>query len=159
MNEFITKLKSMKGLPIILLAALVGIVLIIIGSLNEADKNQKTQEKDITVMDGENSDEYAKSLESRLEELISKINGAGKVSVMVTLKSSGEYQYAQDKIGSGSEYVINEGSPVLLRLDYPGIAGIAVISENKNISESLKLELINMLSALLGISSNRIYVC
>ena len=155
MEDFITKVKSIRGLPYILLAALAGVILLVIGNTAVEKKQPPVQTESIT---GEAEREYAASLEERIEKLLSGMRDVGEVNVMVTLKSGNEYLYAQDTKNGGSEYVINDGLPVLLRQNYPAVAGVAVIVKNGKAGDTVRLEITEMLSALLGIPANRIYV-
>ena len=54
--------------------------------------------------------QYARSLEERLEQMISSVDGAGQSRVMITLQNGGEYVYAiEDSISTDSSVSTDSG--------------------------------------------------
>ncbi len=86
--KFFQKLKSIKHIEIIVAVVLGAIVLLIYFSTFSSGKSNNT------AYESTSTTEYAAMLESKLENVISQINGAGTVSVIVTLSSGPEYIYA-----------------------------------------------------------------
>lgn len=110
----------------LLIGLLTGVLLLIIVWPTGGDKNQ-TEEIPMPeeLPETSPSDIYTKEMEQRLEELLSQVEGVGRVSVMVTWKSSSEkvvekdveeslentvYREAED--GSRTPYVVKEIKPV-----------------------------------------------
>ncbi len=151
--------------------------------ITEGQENPKGQETltDKTLEITE--DTYEKLLEERLEEILSYVEGAGKIKVMVTLKASGEKiilkesPYTkntvneQDKEGgtrntidlSQSENVVyleENGAkvPYLIQEMAPEIEGILVIAQGAD-SESVKKELNAAIAALFDLQSHKIKIC
>ena len=145
-------LSDKKGRYLILgLIILIGIVFVLIG---KEDKTTESQNKDGVVL----ALEYKAELERTAAYMCSTISGVEAASVNITLDGSMSCIYAKNSEGSyGGTYFSSGGEPLLLKYDYPEIVGCAVIC-NRNITDKARLELTSMLSAYLGISSNKIYV-
>ena len=123
------------------------------------------------------------SLEDRLEYILTKIEGAGRVEVLITYKSGRELIVAQQvneentetnetaKVGderiikSGikeSVYVLIENSdgsetPLVLKEEEPEIEGVIIVAEGGN-NILVKNSLINATEAALGVSTHKIQV-
>lgn len=160
-EEFIKFLKRDKKITAIICLGLAGIFLLTMSEL-VPQKSTKTEKKE-TVSDI--SDSYEADLEKRLTSIVSSINGAGRTQVMVTLASGDENVYAvKEKSSDGSrerEYiVIDDGSSesgLLLKVVEPEIRGVAVVCEGAD-SANVRQEIVSTVSAVLGISSNRISI-
>ncbi|MBQ7475224.1 MAG: hypothetical protein IJS78_04820 [Clostridia bacterium] len=113
---------------------------------------------------------YTESLEKRIEELCRASEGIRDVSVLLTLESGSEYVYAantvEKKDGEGEasgtrEYLIvtdDSGSgPVRVTEIYPKVRGVAVVCTGGD-RPDVKARITTLLSAALGVPSNRITV-
>lgn len=104
---------------------------------------------------------YSEELEKRVEELILEMESVDKVSVLITLESSGETVYAQNQNTDSFEYVIysNKEGEMGLKLKEinPTVRGVAVVCTNGD-NIAVKEKIISMLSSVLGIPTNRITV-
>ena len=161
-TDALKKDKKITGLLIISLAA------IFVLTLSEA-KNKV----EFTV--NENSfSEYNLINNDDLEAFLENISGAGRVEIMVTYDSSKEYIYAKDtdenamdkndsgrEINFKSEHIIikEDGNEkgLMIKEIYPEIRGIAVICDGGN-NPVIREQMVNILSALFGINTNRISV-
>lgn len=111
--------------------------------------------------------------EAKLARALEKMDGVGKVSVVLTLKSSVEQKIARDEstqyrtlaegyeLESDSAAVrVQSGSgvqePVTLKYLYPEYKGALIIAENAG--AAIKLEITNAVSALTGLTSDKITV-
>ncbi len=120
---------------------------------------------------------YAKDVEARLSDILSKINGAGQINVMVafdtmyervpakneksdTVKNTdGEKVSETDKTESSIQ-VFGSGNaqqPYVLKEKLPIPSGVAVTASGAG-DERVKLEIYETVKALYGISGNRIKV-
>ena len=157
------KLKKNKWL---LVGLAVGLVLLLIpwGGGGEQAQNQSMDVPSF-ALDKE---------EKKLEKALSKIDGVGEVSVILTLRSSIQQEAAWDdesnyesdadgaytsngrrtlvKVQSGS----SSQSPVVLTYYYPEYRGALVIVEHLN--ASTKLEITDAVSALTGLSTDKVSV-
>lgn len=113
--------------------------------------------------------EQEKLLETRLEDAISKIEGAGKTDVTITFESSKKYCYAENsyedsnesETSAENELVIIEGNngeeAILIKTNEAKIRGVLVVCEGGN-DTLLKEKIIVSVSALLNIPSNKVNV-
>ena len=150
------------------LAAAFGLVLIGISNLL-IPSEKETAIKDIPLT----ISQYCESEEERLENILSYIEGVGKVSVMLTVDGTEEYIYVreekesilQDNDSKSSEtenkYILvqNNGNKEALvkKVINPEISGVVVVCEGGETS-SVREKVYNAVSVSLGIPSNRIYV-
>ena len=86
---------------------LAGLLLLAVSSWLPADSS--TQSAAPAAMTDSTAD-YAAELETRLTALISRVEGAGKTAVMVTLESGSESIYATDTDSDGSSTHVLLGS-------------------------------------------------
>ena len=154
------RLKGDKRLAVIVCAGIAGILLLMLSELVPHSEEKKAEEPAETGLA-----EYEQSIEERLSELISSIDGAGRTRVMITLDSGDENVYAtKDKSSEKSyekEYVVikNDGDEdgMLLKVIEPEIRGVAVVCEGAD-SASVKQEIINTVTAVLGVGTSRVNI-
>ena len=161
---------------------LVGILLMVIAIPTDGGKKREIQ----VVQDEENVPEsqesYAEELERRLENKLSKIEGAGRVEVMITLEDYGESVVEKDVAKSTSQRMqegetsekstekteeINQET-VYQELDQgrepfvgnektPKIAGVLVVAQGAD-ATAVKQNISEAVKALFQIDVNRIKV-
>ena len=85
MNELLAKIKESKKLKVIIVIMLCALTAIIYFLPDGSDDRNKN---DQTVISNNSEDHSSK--EKKLEEVLSNIKGAGRVSVMITYQSSSE---------------------------------------------------------------------
>lgn len=173
MGERIEKIKDIfkkdKKLLIILILAIVGILLLLVSELIPDTKSEISKE------DSQTMSEYAESMENKLKKIISSIEGAGNTDVMVTVDTSEENVFAKEiktdeesnenKKSTKYEYeyiVIKSGSNgesgMLLKVIEPNIRGVAIVCDGGD-NPAVKEDIINTVSAVLDIKTNKISVC
>lgn len=117
-------------------------------------------------------EEFAVSeLEERLESILSQIDGAGQVKVMLTVKSGMKRVFAQDGrveqanglLQKESEtVVISSGAgtqeAVLMQQIYPEFQGVLIVAEGGG-DPFVKLNLTQAMTALTGLGADKISVC
>ena len=99
----------------------------------------KTDEK----TEAPSEDGYVATLESELLILCSSVRGVSKCDIAVTLERGFEYGY--DSRGN------------VVTVKYPRVCGVAVVCGGGDVPQ-IKKELTDLISSLLGISSNQIAV-
>lgn len=138
----------------------------------------KTESSDNT---GVSTEAFIQKTEGRLKELLSSVDGVGNVRVMITLKDGGEYIYATEvkkEENTSSEeseeksysecserteetykLVSSSGSdaPLLIKVKEPEISGIVIVCSGGG-SASVRLSVLNAVSALFGIPSSKVTV-
>lgn len=172
----------------LILLIIAGVVIVLCtvweGSSDSADEGSSVRE---AVQEGSEEtidwEEYVRVQEERLKEILSQIDGAGEIYVMITLKSSeqknvltekdisyedtGEddsaggtrkiYTYSED---NQTVYVTDESgktTPYVLSRIAPLVEGVAVISEGGD-NAVVKEKIINVIKALFAIDINKISV-
>ena len=153
-------IKEIKFLPVIIGLA-VGVFLLIYGG-GVFEKEEKSTEALMSSAYDEAT--YEASLVEKVERVCKKVRGAGDVSVAVTLDGSYRAIYAQNLAeGSNSKreyFLIGSGSSekaLLLGYSPPEILGVAIVCEGGE-SSIVRAEIISLVSALLDLPTNKIYV-
>ena len=87
---------------------LAGVLLMVVAIPADGTKRkaqQKQPDGSVQTQAGEEavSKDYAKELEEKLEEVLSRVSGAGRVKVMVTLEDSGERVVEKDTVHETSD--------------------------------------------------------
>lgn len=143
----------------LLIIFIVGMVLLLLPS------GRPSEPKEVSNVNNTSKEE----IETELETILSKIKGAGKVDVMITLEDNGATHYAQDEqYRSGDSEKTTEKShvfskkssteePLIIKRTEPKISGILVCAEGAG-NPQVKSNIISAASALLGIKSHRIEV-
>lgn len=112
------------------------------------------------------ADEYARNLESKLENILSNVKGAGNVKVLVTLGSGFEYVYATEETvkqtSSGSttttsEVVLVDGQPVVVKEIFPTIQGVLVSASGAS-DVSVKLNLVTAIQTVVDVPNSDITI-
>ncbi len=168
-NFFNSKDKN-KISRFVLVLGIIGIALIFLSEMIPESSNQELKQSDNNIY---LSYEREEQLERRLEEMISKISGAGKTSVMLTLDSSKEFFYASDVTSETREtdterssdteenHVIIDGEngeePLIIKVDEAKIRGVLIVCEGGD-NPTVIEKIIDAVCAVLGISSNRVSV-
>lgn len=111
------------------------------------------------------------ALERRMEAALSRIEGAGEVSVVLTLKSGTRQVLAQDVSSARSQedqeedrttVVVSAGSgreeAVALQQIYPQFQGALVVCAGGD-DPAVQLKLVEAVSALTGLGSDKISIC
>ena len=168
-GKIVDKIKSDKRLAIIVIIGIVGILLLTLSELIPTkDKTSEAQTQKDTQQTATYAD-YEESIEKRLAALVSSISGAGNVKVMVTLDSENENVYAVEQKSNSSDssssdekkYVIinkdGDDDGLLLKIVEPEIRGVAIVCDGAD-SASVRQEIIKTVTAVLGISSNRVNI-
>lgn len=192
------KLKNSKwfkkdNLVVLVLA---GVLLFIIALPTKDNKENEVKENKNTVQGSEagketlaedeshgiGQDEYSAQLEARLEEILSGVDGVGKVKVMVTLASSEELVLEKDKPSSryqtnetdstgGTRIItqmendeetvyITEGSdssPYVVKTLVPKVEGVVVVAEGCG-RGSIDKNVTEIVQALFGVEAHKVKV-
>lgn len=165
---------------LIMILGLVGILLIGISPMLK--RNDGTEKNKSYTESYPSAEEYAAALETRLKDILGKIDGVGEVEVMITLKSGYTYTYAvtekvdsdvseeyksedqrktQQKSTTEQNYVMVEGSssaqPLVTALNEPEIKGVVVVCTGGG-DAKVVAQVTNAVRTALDISSAKITV-
>lgn len=163
MKQILEKgIEVVKKYKYVVLVLMIGIVLLLIPSKNEESPTVEETTSDDSA--------YVAQVEHDLCNMLSKINGAGRVEVMLTMQygSRTEYQtdtqITNDADRSSQErktVILSEGSAydkaAVSAMRYPQFQGALVICEGAD-DPSVKLDILNAVSALTGLGTDRITV-
>lgn len=152
----------------VLLVVLAGAILLLLPSTHAGEAAQARAEPE----DGQDDLFAVETLERRLEQALSKIDGAGEVEVVLTLKSSARQILAQDSRSSSREtgdaetqidtVVVSRGSgeeqTVALQQVSPEYQGALVVCSGGG-DPAVQLRIVESVSALTGLGADRISVC
>lgn len=141
-----------------------GVVLMLWPTRSQEDTQNQAETQSARQTDLQNFD--LEELERRMETALSEINGVGEATVVLTLRSSGEDVLAQDTSeGSTSDretVIISTGSgteeAVSVKTIYPEFQGALVICDGAG-NAGVKLEVLQAVSAITGLSSDQISIC
>ncbi len=130
-DKIFTFFKEKKKIALIFILLSIGLLLVALSSIEQTDEN-----------DSDSLSEYKEELEERLEKLCSEVDGVGKCTVMVTFSRGEENTYKGNQI---------------IETRPPEVLGVTVVCDGGD-STAVKARLVQMLSALFDIGSNRIAV-
>lgn len=141
LSNFIAKIKTNKTMQygLIIILAVISL-LVLFGGFDTKNKN---------LQSNSSTENYVTSLEERLSNSLSKVDGAGKVSVVITVESGMETVLASEKItnqtSTGKEIIekpiLVNGKTVVLKELYPKISGVLIVAEGaRNVAVFNKIQ-------------------
>ena len=155
LQQWLVKLKKYKY------AALIMILGIVLMSVPVSGKKQKQVVK-------QNTEEKV-SLEMKIEQILSQVEGVGKVSVLLTEDIQEQYTYqenvyvssTEEETETKSETVIctgpDEEEPIVVQIALPVYRGALVVCQGAD-KASVRLNVIQAVSGLTGLSSDKVTV-
>lgn len=142
-------LKFLKNKNNLMLVGVIVLGIIFMTAFHDTESGEEVRETDADIR------------EERLESILSEIEGAGEVSVMVTYKDSGEKDIAYEKRESGSGYdeqaVMADGSPLVIRETEPEVLGVIITADGAD-DAAIKKALSDAATAALGAEPHRICI-
>lgn len=114
----------------------------------------------------EETDDYERRMEQKLEELLSSVEGVGEVRVMLTFEGSGEKTVEKDKTVSQDEsreetvyeeYGSSERIPYVTSESNPRVEGVLVIAQGGG-NGQIRREILEAAQALFGIEAHKIKI-
>ena len=157
---------------LIVFLGIAGMLLILISEL--IPQSKKTSDTQQSVNDDDpDSSAYKAQLEGELDSILSKIEGVGETSIMITLDGTTEYVYAQEldtttdqsdgkkRESYRSSIVMTESGgdkkALIKKVVRPQVTGVLVACTGGD-DVSVKEKVIGAVSAVLGIPAGRVYV-
>ena len=151
------------------LVIVIGIALLLLPIGKSTGKTEKE-----TIVEDRSDEVWLSETETRLAALLSQIDGAGSVQVMLTLQTGSrtEYQFdtqiSSDANGTDNRsseerktVILSEGSAydkaAVSAVRYPQFQGALIVCEGAE-HPAVRLDLINAVSALTGLNSSQITV-
>lgn len=151
-----------------IMIGLAGILLMVLAVPGESKEKPEEMKTPYEV----NEEEYVVVMEKRLQSILSKVEGVGKVSTMITMSSSSEKiiekdteirrnQGEEENYSSVETSVITrndrEESPYISKEISPGIEGILVVADGGNNPVVVK-NIIDAVQALFPVETHKIKV-
>lgn len=176
-----SELNWVKKLPVFLrryrypaLILVLGVALLLWPSRSKKAEQSTQTSPIIPEEKAETETDERKRMESELAKILSEIDGAGQVRVMLTLRSSKTTQYQVNEESSTlndgtkisaskrTETVMMSGGssynePVVVRQIYPAYQGALIVSQGGD-NPAVRFQLANAVAALLGIGTDQITV-
>jgi len=156
MNKFLQILKKNQYVLIVLF---VGLIIILIPGSSDTKEDPEAQ-----VTASEESELYfsVEEQEKKIAQALSEIEGAGDVTVVLSVKTSTEQEVAVDEDGEKTQTVIissSEGteSALTLRYIYPEYQGALIVTEGAE-NATTKLNIIEAVANLTGLGTDKITV-
>lgn len=182
MKEQIKKIlekRKMTGKEITIVLVLIGIIFAVLSAPTRESSEEET-EPVLTAENTETSREiYEGQLEERLENILSQMDGVGRVEVMITMESStkeviekdftAEQNYAESNENLQGDSSVKkeettvyadteEGSiPYVVQEIYPQVEGVLVVAEGGDDS-CVNLAITDAIQALFGIDVHKIKI-
>ena len=166
-KERVASAGKKKRIWVLVLGAVVGVLLILLGNVEwpgSEDPGEASVETETDPMLF-----YMQQTEEKIAALCSKVQGVGRVDVIVTFEGDFTYVYATDTKETQKEggketqttYItVGSGAaeqPVLITRTYPTVSGIGIVCEGGG-DAGVKSQLLSLLSATFGIGANKIYI-
>lgn len=125
--------------------------------------------QDITLpfsnAENKTSDNYVSSLESSLQKILGEVNGAGKISVFITVEGSEEQvvlKNVETKTENGVKSTVESivlvgGKPYVTKVQNPKIIGVAIVCEGAD-DLSVRLNITEIVTTTLSVSSESVRI-
>lgn len=173
-SAVLEKIKRVKHLDVVIGVGVVALVLVLFLGVFSGDESSSSGQY------VESKSEYLQ-IEDRLSDVLSKINGAGKVSVMINFAGTSEIitekttnlsedktvdsdssgsRETESKTESLSPVIIQkngEDSPLIVKEILPDIVGVIVVAEGAN-NMSVRINLLQAVQTLLSVSADKVEI-
>ena len=186
LTDYVKEKKGRRRIENLVIILIVGIIIIIVASsFTGSGKNKKNTQQtknEVTIVSGVIEDRIEK-LEQRLESILSEIEGAGTVKVMITGITDGEVVHAYNQVEENSireekdntdhsartdeyrrehemvfiETSTGERMPVIIKSYEPEIKGVVVVADGAG-SGTVRQNIKDAVEALPGLPPHRINV-
>jgi stage III sporulation protein AG len=150
-----------KKYRFVLLILLTGLVLLLLPDSGKKEKEIPAEEGEVFSLE---------ETQRSMEEILGRIEGTGRLQLMLTLKSSSQLQLAEDQERSAGDsemqlrqekVTLNRGSGyedvIVTRRIYPVYQGALVVCQGAD-NAAVRLAVTEAVAALTGLSSDRITV-
>lgn len=153
-------LRIIKKNQYVLIVLFVGLIILLIPS-GSSDKTESTgtQATETAADSGFDLEQQ----EEKIAQALAQIQGAGKVTVVLSLKTTMEQEVAvdADKDGSQETVIVSTGtgteSPVTVKYIYPQYRGALIVSEGAD-NAAIQLQITEAVASLTGLGTDKISV-
>lgn len=138
---------------------LLGVALLAFGSAPFAEKSAPAEENEEKPAADVS---YIDALEKRLAEVLSSVDGAGEVRVLLVPENSGSIDVQRDGSGETSKTVVlsgqNGSEALVLAERAPAVRGAIVVARGAG-NDRVRAELAEAAATALGVGAHRVKVC
>ncbi len=159
-KEQIIKIFKNKNNRIIFIIFIIGVVLVLTAQHHKDTYGGENVSAPASAVSVRNEEE-------RLAEMLAQIEGAGRVSVMITYESGTEKSLAYETKTSSRENsgersedrkaVTSGGEPMVVKEVYPQVKGVIVAADGAD-SASVKTAIREAVTASLGVSAHKVCI-
>ena len=147
------------------LLILIGMLFIAFGNFTQGNKPKPATANVETT----NETQYLYDLQGRLENVLSQINGAGEVKVMLTLAASSQNVIATDEkisenitettkiTNKDTKIVTSKNEPLIIQELKPKIEGVVIVSTGAK-NPNIALQINKAVVALTGVKTHKVVV-
>ena len=153
LQKIVEKIKTNKKIQIMLLGVVVCVILLVYLAyfvVGTSKEETNAPENNVTTRD------YVATLERKLEDVISNIEGVGKVNVAITISSDFVYEYAYEDEEKNNLLFANK-EPVVLSKKLPEILGVLVVAEGGG-NIKVKLDILSCVATLVDVTNENITI-
>lgn len=161
MKGFFERMKGVRGSFLLLVGLAAGVLLLFVSGNEDKKSESPVDTAGISV---DSTEAYISSLELRVTELISRMDGISDVRVVITPESTGGRVFAEngrysDGTVSEREVVIpgSNGEPITVKICFPELRGIAVVCRG-GANPINQEKIVSLLTALFDLPATRVYV-
>ena len=159
-GKIIGELKRSPKLAIYLTVAAVCILLLLL--MRTPEKEDEKPPPAEAAAEVYETASYEEELEQKLKEIISRIQGVGDVTVMLTIEGTETKIYASDTSESDSKtesetVVIGSKEALLQAIKYPEVRGVLVVCSGGD-KPLIQEKVVNAVSTVLDIPTSKVYV-
>lgn len=150
------RLGGRRRLPLLVVGALLGVLLLLLGSVGT--KEEESESEDLLATRAAELAAYEETLEKELASLCDAVSGVSHVRVFVSFESGYVMKYTTN--GEGDPVTVGSGSKEQALFETvvpPRVAGVGIVC-NGGERASVRQEITELVSAALGVSSNRVSV-
>jgi len=163
LSNLLEKIKNNKKLQIFLLGFVVLVILLVYITYFVQGTNEVKTE--IVESFNNSTEEYIIALEEKLENVLSDIEGAGRVNVAITVSSGFVNQYAYEETSkdtlsssnTSTNLILVNDEPIIISQSYPTIAGVLVVAEGGE-KLKVKLDILSSIQTLLDVANENITI-
>ncbi len=170
--------KKWKGKDLMLVIIIVGVLFAVLAIPTQSNKEEKTIQID-TDTESYSAKDYQEELEMRLEDILSQMEGVGRVKVMITLEASAKEVVEKDRSSSRDTNYNDAGNqtdtscskeentvyadtnagniPYVVQEIYPEVEGVLVVAEGGD-NSYVNLAITDAIQALFGIDVHKIKI-
>lgn len=167
-KELLQRIKSVKHIEIIVGVIIIAVLLIIYFNVNDEATKNSTESQTSTTQKG-----LTYGLEEKLSSILSEIEGAGEVKVMITYAATSEQVTASTSNShtttttgnngttttttSTSSPLISNSDVIVIQEKMPEVKGVIIVADGAG-DIKVKLRLMQATSTVLGVNANSIQI-